>query len=88
MQLQSKRRAKKILFVVWMAPCIVASPFLYPLSGAATDTLASDLGIITRTTCLINIKEPFRQGYYTFLFFTIYLLPLTFIGEFKTVMCC
>ncbi|XP_023228103.1 QRFP-like peptide receptor [Centruroides sculpturatus] len=78
-KLQSKARAKKILLIVWCIPCVVASPFLYP-SLADSNVLSSSYGTITRLTCFITLEPKFRQGYYTFLFIFIYLLPLIFIG--------
>ncbi|XP_023210699.1 QRFP-like peptide receptor [Centruroides sculpturatus] len=77
--LQSKSRTKNILLIVWCIPCVVASPFLYP-SEAGSNELSSSYGTITRLTCFITLEPKFRQGYYTFLFIFIYLLPLIFIG--------
>ncbi|GFR21721.1 g_PROTEIN_RECEP_F1_2 domain-containing protein, partial [Trichonephila clavata] len=76
---QTKARAKRILCVVWIIPCCVASPFLYP-AEAFSNTLQSSYGMITRLTCFISLPEKVRKGYYTFLFVFIYILPLTFIA--------
>lgn len=76
---QTKARAKRILLLVWVAPSVVASPFLYP-SGAFSNTLRSPLGTISRLSCFVQLPEGVRRGYYTFLFVAIYLLPLLFIG--------
>lgn len=74
----SKSRAKKILLIVWITPCAVAGPFLYP-AKALDNILQSEYGTIHRLTCFDTFSDEFRQGYFIFLFFFIYLLSLCFI---------
>ncbi|GAB6031700.1 hypothetical protein CHUAL_009452 [Chamberlinius hualienensis] len=83
----SKSRAKKILLLVWTTPCAVAGPFLYP-AQAISNILQSEYGTIHRLTCFDRFSNEFRQGYYIFLFFFIYLLSLCFItGTCLCIIC-
>ena len=76
---QSKKRTLKILILVWVLPCLISAPFLYP-SEAMTSTLSSDFGTIERLTCFTNFHPLFRKYYFTFLFVFVYFLPLLFIS--------
>ncbi|RWS13505.1 hypothetical protein B4U79_07205, partial [Dinothrombium tinctorium] len=57
---QSKSRTLKILVIVWILPCLAATPFLYP-SEAIANTLSSKYGVITRLTCFPTFSQKFRR---------------------------
>ncbi|XP_076330720.1 neuropeptide FF receptor 1-like [Tachypleus tridentatus] len=85
---QSKCRTIRILLAVWAVPCVVALPFL-DSADARTTTLQSQFGTISRLTCFVAFSATFRRGYYTFLFITMYLLPLSLIGcTCVRISCC
>ncbi|XP_022248866.1 cholecystokinin receptor-like [Limulus polyphemus] len=85
---QSKCRTIKILLAVWAVPCVVALPFL-DSADARTTTLQSQFGTISRLTCFVAFSATFRRGYYTFLFITMYILPLSLIGcTCVRISCC
>lgn len=90
LKVHSKSRTRKILAATWIVPMVVASPYLYCKSYPFN--IWSSLGSISRQICTDRFDDIdaailgngnsgyFRKGYFLFLFFAIYLLPLTVIG--------
>ena len=86
MKLHSKSRTRKILAATWIVPMFVASPYLYCKSYPFN--IWSTMGSISRQICTDRFDDIdgaisgdgatgyFRKGYFLFLFFIIYLVPL------------
>ena len=86
-KLHSKSRTRKILAATWIVPMFVASPYLYCKSYPFN--ILSSMGSISRQICTDRFDDIdaaisgdgatgyFRKGYFLFLFFIIYLVPLT-----------
>ena len=89
MKEHSMSRTRKILAVTWIFPMVVASPYLYCKSYSFN--IWSSMGSISRQICTDRFDDIdaaitgdgrsgyFRKGYFLFLFFVIYLLPLAVI---------
>ena len=89
MKLHSKSRTRKILAATWIVPMFVASPYLYCKSYPFN--IWSTMGSISRQICTDRFDDIdaaisgdgatgyFRKGYFLFLFFIIYLVPLAVI---------
>ena len=89
MKLHCKSRTRKILAATWIVPMFVASPYLYCKSYPFN--IWSTMGSISRQICTDRFDDIdaaisgdgatgyFRKGYFLFLFFIIYLVPLAVI---------
>ena len=91
LKIHSKSRTRVIICVTWILAAILAGPYTfcksYPFS------IFSDLGSVTRQICTDRFDDidlaiygpdlttvgSFRKGFFLFLFFTVYLLPLVTI---------
>ncbi|KAK3595495.1 hypothetical protein CHS0354_021592 [Potamilus streckersoni] len=89
MRINSKSRTRKIIALTWLIPMIVAFPFVFSQSYAFT--IDSEYGSLSRQICNdrfdeidvlmygTNRRGQFRKGYFLFLFFVLYLLPVIII---------
>ena len=91
LKIHSKSRTRVIISVTWVLAAILAGPYTfcksYPFSTV------SELGSVTRQICTdrfddidfaiygpdLNKVGSFRKGFFLFLFFTVYLIPLIII---------
>lgn len=77
---QSKRRTCRILVAVWLLAAVGSAPNFFSAPQAHDYLLSSDLGSISRRSCIPQFTRQQRVAYFTALFVAFYLVPLLLIA--------
>ncbi|OXA62800.1 Allatostatin-A receptor [Folsomia candida] len=71
-------RIWRVLTCVWVIPCFLAAPNLFPARSVEW-SFYSSYGEFTRSVCLDGFSEGFRVYYFIFLVIVMYITPQLFI---------
>ena len=90
-KIHSKSRTRIIICFTWILACVLAAPYIYCKSYPFS--IYSDLGSVSRQICTDRFDDidyalygsdlktvgRFRKGFFLFLFFVVYFVPLLVI---------